>query len=183
MSSKGHLGLNLFEANLKRHPSVKGLFDENGNKKTSINSKNEFLVLNADNKSEKESDDTSKNQEDETEDKIKDIDVEKEDIKEENNNHNQYIKSFAVQINRVEEKEVDNSKSYYTELNDEEKKQIIKNKEKYKKTNNKLVAPLSYEFDKSQKELDKDITQAISQGKNFDEIESKLKYQSKNSKK
>ena len=112
MSSKGHLGLNLFEANLKRHPSVKGLFDENGNKKTSVNSKNEFLVLNADNKSEKESNDTSKNQEDETEDKIKDIDVEKEDIKEENNNHNQYIKSFAVQISRVEEKEVDNSKSY-----------------------------------------------------------------------
>ena len=35
----------------------------------------------------------------------------------------------------------------------------------------------------TQKELDKDITQAISQGKNFDEIESKLKYQTKNSKK
>ena len=68
-------------------------------------------------------------------------------------------------------------------MNDEEKKQIIQNKEKYKKTNNKLVAPLSYKFDKSQKELDKDITQAISQGKNFDEIESKLKYQTKNSKK
>ena len=31
MSSKNRLGLNLFEANLKRHPSVKGLFDEDGN--------------------------------------------------------------------------------------------------------------------------------------------------------
>ena len=30
-SSKNRLGLNLFEANLKRHPSVKGLFDEDGN--------------------------------------------------------------------------------------------------------------------------------------------------------
>ena len=45
MSSKGKLGLNLFEKNLKRHPSVKGLFDDQGNKKLASNSKNEFLVL------------------------------------------------------------------------------------------------------------------------------------------
>ena len=41
MTSKGRLGLNLFEANLKRHPSVKGLFDEKGNKKSPVDSKND----------------------------------------------------------------------------------------------------------------------------------------------
>ena len=50
MSSKSRLGLNLFETNLKRHPSVKGLFDEHGNKKSASNSKNEVLLLNIDNK-------------------------------------------------------------------------------------------------------------------------------------
>ena len=30
MSSKNKLSLNLFEANLERHPSIKGLYDENG---------------------------------------------------------------------------------------------------------------------------------------------------------
>ena len=49
-NSKNRLGLNLFEANLKRHPSVKGLFDENGNMKIPTNSNNEYLVFNVSNK-------------------------------------------------------------------------------------------------------------------------------------
>ena len=44
-SSKNRLGLNLFEANLKRHPSVKGLFDEDGNMKCPKDSKDELLLL------------------------------------------------------------------------------------------------------------------------------------------
>ena len=49
--SKNRLGLNLFEANLKRHPSVKGLFDEEGNMKSPTDSKDEFFILNVDGKS------------------------------------------------------------------------------------------------------------------------------------
>ena len=49
MSSKNKLSLNLFEANLKRHPSVKGLFDEKGDLKNPTDSKSEFLLLNINN--------------------------------------------------------------------------------------------------------------------------------------
>ena len=128
MSSKGHLGLNLFEANLKRHPSVKGLFDEKGNKKSPVDSKNEVLLLNVDNKSEKESNDTSKNQDDELEEKIKDIDLDNEEEKDENKDntfHKDNIKQISVTINRVQEKLVDNTASFFTELNGEEKKECL----------------------------------------------------------
>ena len=181
MSSKGRLGLNLFETNLKRHPSVKGLFDEKGNKKTPSNSKNELLTLSADNKSEKNSDDTDKSQEEKQEEKT--MDIEQEDEKEKNeNNNNGFIKTFTVAINRVEEKPVDNTTSFFTELDDEEKQQIIKNRDKYKTSKTNLSVPLSYEFNEEQKELDKHITEQMSKGKNFEEIESNLKYQTKNKK-
>ena len=129
MSSKGHLGLNLFEANLKRHPSVKGLFDEKGNKKSPVDSKNEVLLLNVDNKSEKESNDTSKNQDDELEEKIKDIDLDNEEEKDDNKDnifHKDNIKQISVTINRVQEKLVDNTTSFFTELNDEDVLDIFK---------------------------------------------------------
>ena len=183
MSSKSRLGLNLFETNLKRHPSVKGLFDEHGNKKSASNSKNEVLLLNIDNKSDKDSNDTSKNQEDELEDKIKDIDIEDEkEEKNENKENKNTTKSISVVINRVEEKQVDNSNSFFTELNDEEKKQIIRNREKNKTGKNNPSVPLSYEFDDKQKELDKNITEAMSKGKNLDEIENEFNIKLKNKK-
>ena len=175
MSTKNRLGLNLFEANLKRHPSVKGLFDEKGNKKTPVDSKNEVLILNADNKSEKDSNDTSKKQEEELDEKFKDIDIDNEDEKEESKSHKDITKQISVTINRVQEKLVDNSDTYFTELNDEEKKQIIINREKYKSAKNNASVPLSYEFDDTQKEIDKNITEAMSKGKNLEEIEDKLK--------
>ena len=174
MSSKNRLGINLFEANLKRHPSVKGLFDEKGNKKSPVDSKNEVLILNADNKSEKDSNDTSKNQEEELDEKFKDIDLDNEDEKEESKSHKE-INKISVTINRVQEKLVDNSDTYFTELNDEEKKQIIINRDKFKSAKNNLSVPLSYEFDDTQKEIDKNITEAMSKGKNFEQIEDKLK--------
>ena len=174
MSSKNRLGLNLFEANLKRHPSVKGLFDEKGNKKSPVDSKNEVLILNADNKSEKDSNDTSKNQEEELDEKFKDIDLDNEDEKEESKSHKE-INKISVKINRVQEKLVDNSDTYFTELNDKEKKQIIINRDKFKSAKNNLSVPLSYEFDDTQKEIDKNITEAMSKGKNFEQIEDKLK--------
>jgi len=174
MSSKNRLGLNLFEANLKRHPSVKGLFDEKGNKKSPVDSKNEVLILNVDNKSEKDSNDTSKNQEEELDEKFKDIDLDNEDEKGESKSHKE-INKISVTINRVQEKLVDNSDTYFTELNDEEKKQIIINRDKFKSAKNNLSVPLSYEFDDTQKEIDKNITEAMSKGKNFEQIEDKLK--------
>ena len=178
MSSKNRLGLNLFEANLKRHPSVKGLFDEDGNKKKSpMSSKNELLILNVDNKSEKESEDTSNNQDEDNSKEIEDIKEEKES---DTKTKKEKIKSIPIKINRVEEKEVDNTKSFFTELNDDEIKQIVRNREKYKTINNKLTVPLSYEFAQEQKELDKNITNAMSKGEKYGDIEEKLKDQLKN---
>ncbi len=174
MSSKGRLGLNLFEKNLKRHPSVKGLFDENGNKKSPSNSKNEFLILNADNKS----DDSTKNQSNDLDEKLKEFEKDEE---KENEDAKEMLKSnpISVQINRVEEKEVDNSNSYFTELDNEEKKQIINNNKKYKTNNNNLSVPLSYEFNDEQKKIDQQIIEAMSKGKNLDQIEEKLKLKDK----
>ena len=174
MSSKGKLGLNLFEKNLKRHPSVKGLFDENGNKKSPSNSKNEFLILNADNKS----DDSTKNQSNDLDEKLKEFEKDEE---KENEDAKEMLKSnpISVQINRVEEKEVDNSNSYFTELDNEEKKQIINNNKKYKTNKNNLSVPLSYEFNDEQKKIDQQIIEAMSKGKNLDQIEEKLKLKDK----
>ena len=174
MSSKGRLGLNLFEKNLKRHPSVKGLFDENGNKKSPSNSKNEFLILNADNKS----DDSTKNQSNDLDEKLKEFEKDEE---KENEDAKEMLKSnpISVQINRVEEKEVDNSNSYFTELDNEEKKQIINNNKKYKTNKNNLSVPLSYEFNDEQKKIDQQIIEAMSKGKNLDQIEEKLKLKEK----
>ena len=68
-------------------------------------------------------------------------------------------------------------------LHDEEKKQIKKNNEKYNiKKNNNLSVPLSYEFSNEQKQIDQFITESISKGKKFEEINSKLKYQEKDKK-
>ena len=174
MSSKGRLGLNLFEKNLKRHPSVKGLFDENGNKKSPSNSKNEFLILNADNKS----DDSTKNQSNDLDEKLKEFEKDEE---KENEDAKEMLKSnpISVQINRVEEKEVDNSNTYFTELDNEEKKQIINNNKKYKTNKNNLSVPLSYEFNDEQKKIDQQIIEAMSKGKNLDQIEEKLKLKDK----
>ena len=58
---------------MQRHPSVKGSFDEDGNMKEPTDSKDEFFMLNVDNKSdEKESNDTSNiNPDEESEEKDK----------------------------------------------------------------------------------------------------------------
>jgi hypothetical protein len=161
-NSKNRLGLNLFEANLKRHPSVKGLFDENGNMKIPTNSNNEYLVFNVSNK-------------DGTNDTIHYIGVDKneeENSDEENNNKKEVM---PVQINRVEEKVVNNKDTFFVEMNDEDKKEIIRIKEeKTKQMSKKTSKPLSYEFNDTQKEFDKDVTDAMSKGKEYEVIEEKF---------
>ena len=167
--SKNRLRINSFEANLKRHPSVKGLFDDDGNMKMPKNSKDEYLLFNIDNKSdEKESNDTSNNNLDEEIDE-KDKDKDKEKEKESKGKKN----SINVQINRVEEKLVDNKETFYVELNDEHKKEILM-KNLYKKSPSKSSKPLDYRFTDSQNKFDKDVTEAISKGKDYNEIEGKF---------
>ena len=151
MSSKNKLSLNLFEANLKRHPSVKGLFDEKGDLKNPTDSKNEFLLLNINN---------------EIDDKDNDInDINNGDVKKKRN------ASLPIKIDRVKEKMVDNKETFYVEMNDENIKEFKKNIEKKK---SKFSQPLSYEFNDSQKQLDKDVTNAMSEGKEYSEIEIKF---------
>ena len=80
--SKNRLAVNLYEANLKRHPSVKGLFDEDGNMKSPTDSKDEFLLLNILNRNEKETDNINNNNgEDENEENNKDKHKENEEKK------------------------------------------------------------------------------------------------------
>ena len=157
---KNRLSLNLFETNLKRHPSVKCLFDEEGKKKNPSDSKDEYLLLNIDNKS---SNDTSNNYgDDEIEEKEKEFSLNKRERK----------LSIPVQINRVEEKIVDNKETFYIEMGDEHMNEILnQNKEK---NNDKASTPLSYGFNESQRKFDKDVTEAISKGKNYSDIEEKF---------
>ena len=156
-NSKNKLCLNLFEANIQRHPSVKGLFDEDGNMKAPTDSKDEFFILNIDNKSdEKESNDTSNiNPDEENEEKDKDKKL-----------------TIPVKINRVEEKIVNNKETFFIEMNDENRYEIFK--KLGNNYNSKMGKPLSYAFNDSQKKFDKDITDAISKGKEYSEIEGKF---------
>ena len=165
--SKNRLAVNLYEANLKRHPSVKGLFDEDGNMKSPTDSKDEFLLLNIPNRNEKETDyiNNNNNKEDENEENNKD--------KQQENNEKKRI--MSVKINRVEEKLVNNKDTFYVEMNDEEKNEILKKKKENMKPKSKLsTMPLSYEFNDTQKKFDKDITDAMSKGKEYTEIEGKF---------
>ena len=152
MSSKNKLSLNLFEANLKRHPSVKGLFDENGDLKNPTDSKNEFLLLNIINQSDEKDNDIN--------------DVNKGEVKKKRN------ASLPIKIDRVKEKIVDNKDTFFVEMNDENRKEILKNNIDKKKS--KFSQPLSYELNDSQKKLDKDVTNAMSEGKEYSEIEIKF---------
>ena len=160
--SKNKLGLNLFQANLKRHPSVKGLFDEDGNMKKPTDSKDECLLLNIDSKSEKESNDTSNNNEE----------------NEEKESHDKK-RTMSVKINRVQEKIVDNKETFYVEMDDKEMKEFISSKPNKEKVMSKFSEPLNYEFSDNQKEFDKDITEAMSKGKEYSVIEGKFMNQLK----
>ena len=106
MSSKNKLSLNLFEANLKRHPSVKGLFDEKGDLKNPTDSRNEFLLLNINSQIDEKDN--------------KETDVNKGEVKKKRN------ASLPIKIDRVKEKLVDNKETFYIEMNDENKKEILK---------------------------------------------------------
>ena len=154
---RNKLSLNLFESNLKRHPSVKCLFDEEGKKKNPSDSKDEYLLLNIDNKN---TNDASNNGEEEIEEK--EISFKKKERR----------LSIPVQINRVEEKIVDNKETFYVEMDENNKNEIL-SKNKLKK-NDKVGIPLSYGFNESQRKFDKDVTEAMSKGKAYSEIEEKF---------
>ena len=184
-SSKNKLSLNLFEANLKRHPSVKCLFDEDGKKKTSQKSNNELLLLNIDNKNEKENKEKNNGNGEEEESyekkKIKELEKEIEKIENEKrrkqnkqNKEKKEKRTMSVQINRVEEKMVDNKDTFFVEMSEEERKEILKKKFDQKKSSKFLIKPLKYGFNEEQEEFDKSITEAISIGKDYNEIEKKF---------
>ena len=101
--SKNRLGLNLFEANLKRHPSVKGLFDEDGNMKTPSDSKDEYLLLSINNQNENN---------DTLHYKGVDNDEGQDEGQDEDKENNNKKETMPVQINRVEEKLVNNIERY-----------------------------------------------------------------------
>ena len=168
--SKNRLGLNLFEANLKRHPSVKGLFDEDGNMKTPSDSKDEYLLLSINNQNENN---------DTLHYKGVDNDEGQDEGQDEDKENNNKKETMPVQINRVEEKLVNNKETFYVEMNEEDKKEIIRTKKENKKQMSKFSKPLSYEFNDTQKKFDEDINNAIFKGKEYSEIEEKFKDQLK----
>ena len=103
---------------------------------------------------------------------------EKENDKEDNKDKKEKIRTMSVQINRVEEKIVDNKDTFFVQMNDYEEKQqrkeIIKKKIASQKNLNKNSKPLTYGFNDNQKKFDKDITEAMSKGKEYNEIEGKF---------
>ena len=123
--SKNRLGLNLFKPNLKRHPSVKGLFDDEGNMKSPTDSKDEFLLLNIDGKSS--NDTCSNNSKNENDEKIKEIEKKYENNKdkedEKGKEEKKQSRTISLQINRVEEKIVDNKETFFVEMNEQERKE------------------------------------------------------------
>ena len=174
---RNKLGLNLFEANLKRHPSVKGLFDEEGNMKAPKESHDEFLLLNVEQKSEGENNEVNNNIEEKNGEKEKEEEIEDmKEISEEEKKQKEKIRTVSVKIHRVEEKNVDNKISYYEELNDEKIKDIIKEKNKNQKLRTKFrkSQPLVYTFEDNQKKFDEVITNAMSKGVEYNEIENKF---------
>lgn len=160
---KSKLSIDLF-ANLQRHPSVKGLFDEDGKMKTPSDSKDEYLLLAVNNKNEQSN--------------IIPEDNNNKNIKDDNNKEKKRT-SIPVKINRVEEKLVDNKETFFVEMNDEQRKEILKKNNDKRNSNSKLGKPLSYEFNQSQKEFDKDVTDAMSKGTEYKEIEGKFANQLK----
>lgn len=185
--SKNRLGLNLFQANLKRHPSVKGLFDEDGNMKSPTDSKDEFLLFNTDNKSSNDTSNNNSKDENDDKDKIKEVEKEyendKENEKEKDKDDQRQYKTMSVQINRVEEKMVDNKETFFVEMNEQERKERKEIIKKIIGSNKELTnytgKPLDYGFNPSQKAFDKNITEAMSKGKEYSEIEDKFKNQLK----
>ena len=88
------------------------------------------------------------------------------------------IRTMSVQINRVEEKIVNNKDTFFVEMNNDEeslqRKEVIKKKKGSEKNLNKNNKPLAYGFNDKQKKFDKDITEAMSKGKEYNEIEGKF---------
>ena len=152
------LGSNLFEASLERHPSIKGLYDENGKLKSPTDSNDEFFILNLNKEYENEM--NYKNNK-------------KEDVKQLNDEKSK----MSVKINRVKEKTVDYKDTFYVEMNDEDKKNILnKNDGKDPKAKGE---PISYAFNESQKKFDKEITDSMSKGEEYSKIEGKFMNQLK----
>ena len=111
--SNNKLGFKLFEAeaDLQRHPSVKGLYDEEGNLMIPSKSNDEFFILDIKKRIEKNSNTNNSNNKNEDNGKEK-----------ENDTKNR----MSVKINRVKEKAVDYKDTFYVEMNDEEKKKYFK---------------------------------------------------------
>ena len=159
--SKNKLGFNLHEEALfQKHPSVKGLYDEKGNLMTPSESNDEFYILDIKNKFDKNFENPSKSNEI----------LEENGKKKENDKENNQSSQISVKINRVSEKPVDYKDTFYVEMNDEEKKNIL-NKKIDKENSSE---PLSYKFNDSQKIFDKEVTDAMSKGAEYTEIEGKF---------
>ena len=160
-------------------------------KKTSQKSNNELLLLNIEHKTEKEHNEknTGNGEEEESYEKRKIKELEKEIEKIENekrrkqnkpNKEKKEKRTMSVQINRVEEKMVDNKDTFFVEMNEEERREILRKKFDFQKKSSKfLIKPLKYGFNEEQEEFDKSITEAISKGKDYNEIEQKFSDQLK----
>ena len=70
------------------------------------------------------------------------------------------------------EKIVNFKDTFFVEMNDDAKKEIMKTKLDISKKS--AIQPLNYRFNDSQREFDKNITEAMSKGEEYSEIEEKF---------
>lgn len=192
---KKNLSLQKPEGNLQKHPSAKGLCNENGEILTPSDTiKSEILTFTV--KSNSKNDNYNggdKNTIPES------VNSENENNKGENKKEKKKQNSIFIQINTCEHKEINDKESFFIEtpniknnnnlINDnynikDNSIRTINNSSfgDFKKNNNllninnnlKLPKPLFYGFDTKENNFDKEISNDISEGKMYKDIENKF---------
>lgn len=181
-TSKNMLSIEKPEVKLVKHPSAKGLCDENGEILTPSNTiKNEILQFKIDSNDNYilNSLNSSNNNE------LLHHKEKNEGIKDEGNSK----KSFFIQINTCDYKKIDEKESFYVEvpkvncnkdnnINNFINSVSINSNNTKNKTNllniNINPQPLFYGFDSAQYNFDKEITNSISKGEDYKVIENKF---------
>ena len=138
------LSIEPLKANLIRHPSVKSLFDDNGNQKipsNETNNSNELYTFN-----------------------IKNSDIENdEEIKQKTNIETNVL----IKIDKCEHKIVDNTETFFVDTG-------VTNPVISNSTKNINEKPAMYKFNNQQRELDDEVTKDMSEGKDYEIIEQKF---------
>ena len=141
------LSINQNEENLKRHPSVKSLFDDNGNKiipsNDVVNNSNNYLY---------------------------NIEIKNNTDNKQDFNH----ENIMIKIDKCDHKIVNTKETFYIEAENNVNNNSYNNVNINVNINKKIIKPLLYELDNTQKLIDEEITKEMAEGKDYKIIEQKF---------